>query len=81
VAGLGLHFKKDYDRAIADLTEAIRQNPTDDRGFKFRGTTYYFMRDYDRAIADLTEAIRIEPDDEETLDLRNRAYYDRQQSR
>lgn len=54
---------KDYDRAIADLTEAIRQKPTDADAFYERGLTYRMKTDYGRAISDLTQALRLKPDD------------------
>ena len=46
--------KDDYDRAIADFSEAIvwtRKNPD---VFNYRGMTWRSKADYDRAIADLT---------------------------
>jgi tetratricopeptide (TPR) repeat protein len=54
-------IKKDYDRAIADYTEAIRLDPTLAVTFSGRGSAYYEKHDYDRAVADQTEAIRIDP--------------------
>jgi tetratricopeptide (TPR) repeat protein len=51
---------KDYDRAIADLTEAIRLDPKITEVLQFRGNAYFGKRDYDRAIADLSEAIRLD---------------------
>jgi lipoprotein NlpI len=54
-------FKGDYDRAIADCTEAIRLNPKYAPAFGDRGDAHYHKGDYDRAIADDTEAIRLDP--------------------
>jgi lipoprotein NlpI len=59
--GLAWSDKKDYDRAIADYTEAIRLNPQDAQAFYNRGVAWHFKKDYDRAIADYTEAIRLNP--------------------
>src|SRR5215813_3929982 len=61
--------KQDYDRAIADFSEAIRlgykySNPGD---FKYvaahinRGQVYLRRGDHDRAIEDFGEAIRLDP--------------------
>jgi len=51
----------DYDRAIADFTEALRLYPNYWEAYTSRGFAYYFIKDYDRAINDLTNAIRINP--------------------
>jgi Flp pilus assembly protein TadD len=48
----------DYDRAIADCTEALRLDPKDARAYSTRGDACYMQGDYDRAITDYTEAIR-----------------------
>jgi tetratricopeptide (TPR) repeat protein len=56
------YFKKgDYNRAIADFTEAIRLNPNNAEAYNNRGAAYEHKGDYDRAIADFTEAIRLDP--------------------
>ena len=60
-------------RAIADLTEAIRLDPTNADIWSWRGAAfsrkgdgrilpYYKKADYDLAIADFNEAIRLRPD-------------------
>jgi len=43
--------KKDYDRAIADYSEAIGLNSTFAVAFKARGNAYGAKREFDRAIA------------------------------
>jgi Flp pilus assembly protein TadD len=60
--------KEDYDRAIADYTEALQLDPNYALAitnlaiaYANRGIAYYNKKDYDRAIADYTQAIRIEP--------------------
>src|SRR5262245_63223580 len=55
-------IKRDYDRAIADYTEAIRAYAKYPSTFYRRANTYVAMRDYDHAIADYGEAIRLSPD-------------------
>ena len=50
--------KGDYDRAIADATEAIRLDPKMALAYVNRAGAYLQKGDYDRAIADATEAIQ-----------------------
>src|SRR5258708_6415309 len=59
--GNALHIKGDYDRAIADFTEAIQINPHYAVDHNSRGNAYQIKGNYDRATADYTEAIRIDP--------------------
>jgi len=56
--------KRDYDRAIADYSEAIRLDPKNALAFIFRAGAYYEKRDYSRTIADCNEAIRASPEGE-----------------
>jgi lipoprotein NlpI len=54
--------KGEYDRAIADYSEAIRLTPTLGPALlNRRGYDYHAKGEYDRAIADYDEAIRINP--------------------
>ena len=53
--------KGDYDRAIADATEAIRLDPRSDDAYCIRAEAYLGKSDYDHAIADATETIRLNP--------------------
>jgi tetratricopeptide (TPR) repeat protein len=55
------HAKREYDEAIADLTEAIRLDPTYSAYYSNRGRTYNAKKEYDRAILDLNESIRLNP--------------------
>jgi tetratricopeptide (TPR) repeat protein len=51
----------DFDRAIADLNQAIRLNPDNARYFNRRGFAYTRKADHARAMADYNEAIRLDP--------------------
>jgi Tfp pilus assembly protein PilF len=53
--------KGDYDRALADLNEAIRLDPKSVLAFSQRGVLYVHKGDNGRAIADFNEAIGLDP--------------------
>ncbi|MFZ1990264.1 MAG: tetratricopeptide repeat protein, partial [Alphaproteobacteria bacterium] len=72
--GIAYRDKGDYDRAIADYTQAIRLKPDYAKAFNNRGLAYYNKGDYDRAIADYTQAIRLKPDDADAFFNRGSAY-------
>src|SRR6185437_1496024 len=57
---LGIH---DYERAIADCTEALRLNPANADVYQTRVIAYRNKKDYDCAIADCTAFIRFNPSD------------------
>ena len=59
--GLSYKSKGDFDRAIADFSEAIRFDPKYAEAYYLRGVVYGNKGDLDRAIADLNEAIRLDP--------------------
>ncbi len=53
--------KGDYDRAIADFTEAIRLDPKLGSAFSNRGLAYEKKGGFDRAIADFQSGHQAEP--------------------
>jgi tetratricopeptide (TPR) repeat protein len=61
---------REYDKAIADYTEAIRRDPQNAMVLYMRGSAREDRDDYDKAIADFSEAIRLDPKNED-------AYYRR----
>jgi tetratricopeptide (TPR) repeat protein len=60
-SGIEYYKKGDYDRAIADFSQAIRLDPNYAFAYYNRGVTYKTKGDADRAIEDYTQAIRINP--------------------
>ena len=54
-------MKGDFDKALADLTEAIRLDPKLAQAYLCRGEAYSEKGEHGKAIADITEAIRLEP--------------------
>ena len=60
--GLAYKRKGQWDRAIADYSEALRLQPDDAQVFNNRGNAYYYKGQLDRAIKDYDDAIRLEPD-------------------
>src|SRR5262249_17774313 len=66
---------RDYDRAIADYSEAIRLVPTNAPAFFGRGSAYVNKGDNDRAIADYNEAIRLDPKFAFAFNNRGFAYF------
>ena len=71
--------KGDYDKAISDLSEAIKLQPGGDqelrqRAFSSRGTAYISQKNWEQAIADYTDAIRLDPDDFSSYNARGTAY-------
>ena len=59
--GLAYYDKQQYDKAIADFTEAIRINPADASGYVGRGAAYLNKDELHRAIADFSEALKLSP--------------------
>jgi tetratricopeptide (TPR) repeat protein len=54
-------LKREYDKAIADCSEAIRLDPKQAKAYSIRGSGHYGKRQYDPALSDYTEAIRLDP--------------------
>ena len=78
IRGRAYHAKGDYDRAIADYTEAIRIESNYVLAFYSRGVAYFNKKDYDRAIADYTASLRLAPGDVIALQNRGHAYQAKQ---
>jgi Tol biopolymer transport system component/Flp pilus assembly protein TadD len=70
----GYFDRGEYDRAVAELDEAIDLQPDHGKAYQLRGSAYAEMGELDRAIADYDEAIRLMPDSAELHKLRGNAY-------
>ncbi len=70
--GILWHFRDENDKAIVDLTEAIRLHPKYLKAFTQRGLIWTEKGAYDKAIADFTAALRLSPRD--VGNLLNRAH-------
>jgi tetratricopeptide (TPR) repeat protein len=55
--------KKEYDKAIADYTDAIRVDPGNAAALNGRGDAWANKKEYAKAIADYAEAIKLDPKD------------------
>ena len=53
--------QKKWDRALADLDEAIQLSPQDPRLYYHRGKAHAQSKQHEKALADLTAAIRLDP--------------------
>jgi len=51
----------EFDKALRELTEAIRLNSSNAAAFYWRGLTFSAIKQYEPAMADITESLRIEP--------------------
>jgi tetratricopeptide (TPR) repeat protein len=66
-AGAALNLKQ-YNRAIADYSEALRLRPASGADvYKLRGRAYYRNGDYKHAVADYDEQLKLDPKDVGTL--------------
>jgi len=64
-----------YRERLADLTQAIRVNPTFAMAYFSRGVLYKDFASNLHAIADLTEALRLNPKDGKAYYVRGSAYF------
>ena len=59
--GYGLTEQREYERALADLDEAVRITPSYACSYVNRGRVYSLQGDFDAAIAQYDEALNIDP--------------------
>jgi tetratricopeptide (TPR) repeat protein len=66
--------KRQYDRAIQDLDQAIKRDPTYAPAFQSRGTAYSLQGQNERAVGDFNQAIRLDPKSATSFYARGDAY-------
>jgi tetratricopeptide (TPR) repeat protein len=59
--GVEYEIKKEFDKAVADHSEAIKIDVRNWAAFNNRGNAYAGKREFDLAIADYDEAIKLNP--------------------
>ncbi len=64
---------RNYPAAIAELTEAIRQEPESSSAFNARGFALYMSHQYRPALEDLDQAIRLKPNYLNAYQIRKQA--------
>lgn len=65
--GYKAYENKEYEKAIADCTEAIRLKPDYAEAFNCRGGAKHYLGKYAEAIGDYDQAIRLKPDHAEAF--------------
>jgi tetratricopeptide (TPR) repeat protein len=72
--GVAYSNKGQLDLAIADYTEAIKADPSNDSPFNNRGGVFLQKEDYDKAIADFSEVLKIDKTSISAYSGRGRAF-------
>jgi tetratricopeptide (TPR) repeat protein len=54
-------MKREYDKAIVNLTKEIRIDPDDATAYYSRGLVHYAREGYGQTAADFTKAAKIDP--------------------
>jgi len=65
--GVEYEVEKDFDKAIADHSEAIKVDPKNPAAYNNRGNAYAGKRDYAHAVADYDMAVKLNPKYAEAL--------------
>ena len=72
--GIAYSSKGDFDKAIADYSQAIEYNPEFPLTYYYRGIAYSKKGEVNQSIKDYTKAIELKPDDADTYCYRGIAY-------
>ena len=67
--------KREYDKAIADFSEAIKREPNHADAYYNRGNAYCDNIDFAEAIADFSMAIKLKPEYADAHGYRADLYY------
>lgn len=59
--GLAHSMKREFDPAIADLSQTVKLNPGDAEALDERGADYFGKSQFDLALADFSQSIRLDP--------------------
>lgn len=68
---------KDYDRIIAECSQAIERNPKDAEAYLRRGSVYGRKGDLDHALPDLNRALDLNPKFAQAYYIRGLVYYNK----
>jgi tetratricopeptide (TPR) repeat protein len=72
--GRAWHDRREYEKALADLNEAIKLEPDHASWYAARGMVYDRLGEFDRAIGDYDLALRRDPKDAQTYNNRGLAF-------
>jgi tetratricopeptide (TPR) repeat protein len=75
--GLAFYDEDEYDKAIAEYTEALNLYPNNAAAYCNRGESYRMKKQYDEAIQDLEKAISLDQNYQWAKDNLKGIYYDR----
>ena len=64
----------EYDKAIADLNEAVRLDPKDNDAHFDRGWVFLDQKKYPEAVAEFDQAIQLKPEDSKNFRERGKAW-------
>ncbi len=67
--------KGDFDKAIAEYSEALRYNPKSASVYYSRGLAWNNKGDYDKSLVDYTQALTLEPKNANAYNGRGLTYY------
>jgi len=69
--------KKDYNKAIQELSEAIKLNSNLEEAYMYRARAYNNKKNYDNAISDYSKVIKLNPQNAQAYINRGSLYYDK----